>query len=78
MKTTLVVLWLYSAAGFGIGPITFGPGWYATKNIFSSEFMNQCATLGMEMAGMSASMTNWGCFLAGDGPPEEEWAKVRR
>lgn len=80
MKTGLLVLWLFSAAGFAIGPIHLGPGWYATRNVFSQDDLGwtHCNIQGMQMDLVSKSITTYGCWVAGDGPAEEFWAKVRR
>lgn len=78
MKTALLVLWLYSASGFGIGPISLGPGWYATKNHFTYDQAVACHDLGEASVKAAPGRTSYGCWDANDGPPESEWAKVIR
>ena len=79
MKSALVVLWLYSVSGFSIGGgIHTGPGWWSTRNVFTDEFMKHCYTMGASQVAARESVTEYGCYYAGDGPPEEDWAKVRR
>lgn len=57
--TTLVVLWLYMATPWALGPVPMGSGWYAVAVLDS---MGACREATLRVSGAI-------CLLAGADPP---------
>lgn len=78
MKTALLVLWLYSAAGWNIAGVSLGPGWFSTRNHFEVGQEVSCLDLGRQMSEISPAVTKYACWEADGGPPVNEWSKMIR
>ncbi len=76
MKTTLLVLWLFSASGWNVGGMHLGPGWFPTKNLFLPDFEASCLSLGKASVAAMEAVTKFGCWPNGDGPPIHEWSEL--